>query len=511
MKREEISRAVSDIDPKFILEAETYSWKRRRITRLFRSGAAAAAMVCLAILLHALLPQAPMGVFTVKAYALDLDESGQVVLREEDLLEKSDYWGGYCDGENYYINMGLRYEGEHIQSVTFTTEEGFFARQQITSGMSEDQVSKMYIGPENQLIVFGEDFDACGSSVTLEGDEMEEGLLLFWGVQAASSDDIPKNPRITAKAVFQDGSTQTIEVHLDLSGMAVFGGKIQTDSSGRPTAYYQSRYYGSLPLEECELVDEQAVTDVYEYMLDGYTISLQVPEASSFDEEGLYRVRRLRISGAFYLPVFQLEGSTCTARLYKVPKELEYSWENAEKAGILPGAAAGASTDPSPAAEEPASAPEAAPAESPASQGTQVEGLQMSVMSQTAPAEEAPTPQPEAGSGYTVTAGKATPEQMRKMWEWSDYYDALSLADCELIENKPVTDKFVFSFNSGTGVVYPDTVKDLFDEDGYLRSTVSSGEEGTFIACLYRDSQGSLWGQIYRVPEELVYENVVPQ
>lgn len=194
MKREEISRAVSDIDPKFILEAETYSWKRRRITRLFRSGAAAAAMVCLAILLHALLPQAPMGVFTVKAYALDLDESGQVVLREEDLLEKSDYWGGYCDGENYYINMGLRYEGEHIQSVTFTTEEGFFARQQITSGMSEDQVSKMYIGPESQLIVFGEDFDACGSSVTLEGDEMEEGLLLFWGVQAASSDDIPKIP-----------------------------------------------------------------------------------------------------------------------------------------------------------------------------------------------------------------------------------------------------------------------------------------------------------------------------
>lgn len=105
-------------------------------------------MVCLAVLLHTLLPQESAGVFTVKAYALDLDESGMVVLREEDLLGKSDYWGGYCDGENYYINMGLRYEGENIESVTFTTEEGFFAQQRITLGMSEEDVSAIYAGPE---------------------------------------------------------------------------------------------------------------------------------------------------------------------------------------------------------------------------------------------------------------------------------------------------------------------------------------------------------------------------
>ena len=188
MKREEISEAVSNIDPKFILEAETYSWKKRRIKKLFRGSLAAAAILCLAILLQTLPATSPAGIFTVKAYALDLDESGQVVLREEDLLEKSDYWGGYCDGENYFINMGLRYEGENIESVTFTTEEGFFARQQITPGMSEDQVSKMYIGPENQLIVFGEDFDVCGDSVTLEGSEMEEGLLCLLYTSDAADD-----------------------------------------------------------------------------------------------------------------------------------------------------------------------------------------------------------------------------------------------------------------------------------------------------------------------------------
>ena len=69
--------------------------------------------------------------------------------------------------------------------------------------------------------------------------------------------------------------------------------------------------------------------EVYTYTLDYYTITLQVPQAESFDEDGLYRARRLRISGAFYLPVFQLEGDTCIARLYKVPADLEYSQENA--------------------------------------------------------------------------------------------------------------------------------------------------------------------------------------
>ena len=195
--------------------------------------------------------------------------------------------------------------------------------------MSEEEVSCIYADPENQLMVFGEEFTVCGSSVTLEGSEMEEGLLLFWGVEALSTDDIPKNPHITAEAVFRDGSTQTADIHLDLSGTGVYGGDLPMDEeSGMPMSYGQSQYYRNLPLEECELVDEQRVTDRYEYTLDDYTLSIQVPERDLFDEDGQYRVRRQRISGAFYLPVFRLEGDTCAARLYRVPEELEYSPEN---------------------------------------------------------------------------------------------------------------------------------------------------------------------------------------
>lgn len=496
MKREELSEVISSIDPKFILEAETYSWKTRRRKHLWRGGAAAAALVCLAVLLHTLLPQKPAGLFTVKAYALDLDEGGAVVLREEDLLAKSDYWGAYCDGENFYINMGLRYEGENIESVTFTTEEGFFAQQWITPGMSEEDVSAIYAGPEKQLVVFGEEFTLCGSSVTLEGSEMEEGLLLFWGIQALSTDDIPRNPQMTAKAVFQDGSTQTIPVTLDLSGTGVYGGNLPRDEqSGMPVAYHQSQYYKNLPLENCELVDEQRVTDRYEYTIDDYTLSIQVPEREVFDENGQYRVRRQRISGAFYLAVFQMEGDTCVARLYRVPEELEYSPENGEQ------------ESPQPEENDSASAPESTPPEeAPVVESIpEAESSERQETEPEPPAEEAAGPQQETGSGdFTVRTGVFSEEESRRIREKDEYYEALSLSECELIEEKAVTDKFSYRVGS-TGHIIPVPPDQEFDAHGFYHIGWDAYEGGTFLTAIYRDSDGNLWGRIYRVPEELMY------
>ena len=507
MRREEISEALSGIDSRYVLEAEIYSWKKRRRTRLWRGGAAAAALLCMVILAQTLLPRQAGGIFTVKAYALDLDENGTVVLREEDLLEKSDYWGGYCDGENYYINLGFRYEGENIENVTFSTEEGFFARQQILPGMSEEDVSAIYAGPENQLLVFGEDFEVCGSSITLEGTEMEEGLLLFWGVKALSPDDIPKDPRITAEAVFQDGSTQTVDVHLDLSGASVFGGDIQTnDRDGMPVAYYQSQYYKKLPLEECELVDEQTVTDLYECTVNDYTLSIQVPEREAFDEDGQYRVRRQRISGAFYLPVFQLEGDACVARLYRVPEELEYSLENedgqqAEAEGTL--------------------APDAALSEEPPGEEGQAAGSaerQEAGVSTAETTQKQPGPAPSAGEtasepqeagngGMSVHTGTVSEAERLKDLSRFDYYRTLPMSELELVHEEPVTD--MFSYRMGLVENFFQIQEDLpFNEDGYYVRGVHNEDGDTFVAAIYRDETGGLWGQIYRVPEALVYENL---
>lgn len=486
MKREELSQAISSIDPKFILEAETYSWKKRRLTQLWRGGAAVAALLCLVAVLYALLPQQPAGLFTVKAYALDLDEDGMVVLREEDLLEKSDYWGGYCDGENYYVSMGLRYEGENIERVTFTTQEGFFAQQRITPDIPEEQVSSIYVGPENKLIVFGEEFTVSGSSVTLEGTEMEEGLLLFWGIQALSADDIPKNPNITAEAVFRDGGTQTVNVCLDLSGMGVFGGSAQTDDrDGMPVAYHQSQYYRNLPLADCELVDEQTVTDLYEYTIDGYTLTIQVPERELFDEDGQYRGRRQRISGAFYLPVFRLEGDTCVTQLYKVPQELEYSRENEAKQQAEQEVTSVPDVD---LPEEPPSA-EITP-EHPAPKPSEAETDSQS--------------QATGNGGFTVHSGTVSEEVRLKELAEFDYYCNLPMSELELIHREPVTD--VFSYWIGLMENHFYISEGLpFDENGYYVQGVHNQDEGTFVAAIYRDENGDLWGQIYRVPEELVY------
>ena len=502
MKREELSQAISSIDPKFVLEAETYSWKKRRLTWLWRGGAAVAALLCLVAVLYALLPQQPAGLFTVKAYALDLDEDGMVVLREEDLLEKSDYWGGYCDGENYYVSMGLRYEGENIERVTFTTQEGFFAQQRITPDIPEEQVSSIYVGPENKLIVFGEEFTVSGSSVTLEGTEMEEGLLLFWGIQALSADDIPKNPNITAEAVFRDGGTQTVNVCLDLSGMGVFGGSAQTDDrDGMPVAYHQSQYYQNLPLADCELVDEQTVTDLYEYTIDGYTLTIQVPERELFDEDGQYRGRRQRISGAFYLPVFRLEGDTCVTQLYKVPQELEYSRENEAKQQ---------------AERENASVPDVdLPEESPL-ESKQTENPERQVVKPPSaeitpeqPAPEVPAQAPgsqetSGNGGFTVHSGTVSEEVRLKSLARLDYYCALPVSELELIHEEPVTDMFTYRIGDiQNGLPISENLE--FNEDGYYLDGVHNHDEGTFVTILYRDGNGSLWGQIYRVPEELVY------
>lgn len=57
------------------------------------------------------------------------------------------------------------------------------------------------------------------------------------------------------------------------------------------------------------------------------------------------------------------------------------------------------------------------------------------------------------GSGYTASAGKVDPEVLRKSQEETTYYsDTLSLSDCELLEEKAVTNKFTYTIGPGTHV-----------------------------------------------------------
>ena len=88
-----------------------------------------------------------------------------------------------------------------------------------------------------------------------------------------------------------------------------------------------------------------------------------------------------------------------------------------------------------------------------------------------------------------------------------DYYCALPMSELELIHEEPVTD--VFSHRIGLVQNFFYFSDDLpFDENGYYVRGVHHQDGDTFVAAIYRDETGGLWGQIYRVPEALVYENL---
>lgn len=96
--------------------------------------------------------------------------------------------------------------------------------------------------------------------------------------------------------------------------------------------------------------------------------------------------------------------------------------------------------------------------------------------------------------------GMLTASQQRE-----DYYlRTLSLSDCEMIHNEPVTDQFVYKRD-----VYGDLcfgIDDLtFAEDGYARAAYWSYNDETFVLAVYKDENGDTWGRAFRVPEELVW------
>lgn len=112
----------------------------------------------------------------------------------------------------------------------------------------------------------------------------------------------------------------------------------------------------------------------------------------------------------------------------------------------------------------------------------------------------------DTDTGLVVTSkpdgdGMLTESQQQR----EDYYlRTLSLSDCEMIHNEPVTDQFVYK-----RAVYGDVCFGIdyltFAEDGYARVAYWSHADGTFMLAVYQDENGDTWGRAFRVPEELVW------
>lgn len=330
MSGKQLFDGLGAVGARYYQEACDYKPRRHWIWR-----GAAAACVCLGILGALLALPREDNVFTIKAYALDLEADGTIGLRAQDIWERPEILGGHFDGENFYVNIGLGYEGEHVARVTFTTERGFFAKQNVAELSLEENVSRMYVGPEQQLALCGEEFEIVGNRVTVDKSALESGVLLFWGMAASGREDVPEQVPITAEAEFRDGTKQKVTVTLDMAGPMVYSDERTPEEIWQMWEEWEKEreHYQNIPLESCELVEESVehVTDVYEVQLpDGGTSwvrDLDKLTESDFDEHGVYRSGfQGCLDGRVYLPVIRREADgTLTGMLYRVPEELEYS------------------------------------------------------------------------------------------------------------------------------------------------------------------------------------------
>lgn len=285
--------------------------------------------------------------FVIKAYAMEVQEDGSVRLREVDIADtRPEYWGGYIDGETntMYVGLGLRCEGENIEGVEFSTDDGFFAEQYIgnLSDISTSGVPAMYVGPDNQMVMFGTDFDDVGSTITLD-NEMADDYLLFWGTGCADNLESPDHPSfpekiyVHAKVIFSNGKTAEKDATIDLSGTGVYSYKPSEEQKAQNQKDHEAheKLLQSIPLDQCEVVPEsvQALTygETYEYhmgdsLATAYTpITEEAMVAASFDENGVFKIgSNLPSDGSDgYIAVLERNGdSTFTGMVYKAPGQL---------------------------------------------------------------------------------------------------------------------------------------------------------------------------------------------
>lgn len=330
MTGKQLFDGLGDVGERYYQEACAYKSRRHWLWR-----GVAAACVCLGLLGALLALPREHNAFVVKAYALDLEADGTIGLQAQDIWERPEILGGHFDGENFYVNIGLGYEGEQIARVTFSTETGFFARQNVAELFLEENVSRMYVGADMQLALCGEEFEIAGDRVTVDESALESGTLLFWGTAASGREDLPEQVPITAQAEFRDGTKQKITVTLDIAGPMVYSEERSPEEIWQmwEEREKEREYYLNIPLEACELVEEsvEPVTDVYEVQLpDGGTSWLRDLDKlteSDFDEDGTYRSGfQGCLDDRVYLPVIRREADgTFTGMVYRVPEELEYS------------------------------------------------------------------------------------------------------------------------------------------------------------------------------------------
>lgn len=339
MRGYELLYKMELVDPAYLDAAEKSPAPRRR--RRVKYGLVAACL-CIALLLSYWGAPTPTNAFFINAYAVEIADDGTIELKElteTDLLEQSNFWVGQFDGESFYLNIGLRYNGSNIKSVDFITENGFFAKQYIESVEVIDHVE---VG-EHITKMSVTEFEIVGDRITLNDETMTDDLLLFWGTRAADRSEVPEHIEMKAIATFYNGQTQEVIIPIDLPSRTniTFGvtvpeteEEIQQADEEIQRSRAMRAYYASLPLEQCELLKEsvETVTDVYEVNIGNFTTWITDFDRREFDENGIYREGFMENRGydgtEIYIPILKRdESGVYTGMIYRVPENLWYPGE----------------------------------------------------------------------------------------------------------------------------------------------------------------------------------------
>jgi len=228
----------------------------------FRKSIVIAAAVLIVCLLfgNMLLNRRVESVFAIKAYAMEIQADGSVVYREVDLFDQTRMWGGYTDGENLYLNIRLKYEGENIESVELTTEEGFFATQHLNmqdGKIVNDDTPILYVGESQAIVMYGTEFENVGNTLILNEDEMRDDLLLFIGT-AYTEGQVTLNMTINAVATFGDGKKQekVIELSFTRPGI-IMTGEVTEDARWGEPDLGDAPFDWTVPQEQIPRSDER--------------------------------------------------------------------------------------------------------------------------------------------------------------------------------------------------------------------------------------------------------------
>jgi len=282
-------------------QATTQKRQEKRLLRRPAFAAATAAVLVMCLVFGSVLfnPQdgGVMNAFTIRAYAMEQRHDGSVVLREVDLMEQSDIWGGFMDNDNFFLSVRLQAVGDNIQSVNFITDDGFFAKQYLEIENGEvviGNASVLFVGESDLIALVGTDFEIIGSYFTLDSNDMTDNLLLFLGMNIADRDTLdgllPSQMIIRAVATFIDGTIQEEIITISLKGESI----IATDRSDEPWAGH-GEWWKNINLDEAELLPDSVTIIpsiqsglVYEYQVDGFHRPLAIYEYQlQFNENGI--------------------------------------------------------------------------------------------------------------------------------------------------------------------------------------------------------------------------------